>query len=122
MSVTALSGTQECFRVLWVLLLSLTSGEVCANVLSASQVHGLSPKCALGLTAMQKALMCLSLPTLFSKTLCPVQLIHWRCFRGAGKEDEFNEYFKKNQFCSLRVFFLTFQSTEEGIAALSNGY
>ena len=57
----ALSGTQECFRVLWVLLLSLPSGEVCANVLSASQVHGLSPKCTLGLSAMQKALMCLSL-------------------------------------------------------------
>ena len=94
----ALRGTQECFRVLWVLLLSLTSGEVCANVLSASQVHGLSPKCTLGLTATQKALMCLSLPTLFSKSSCPVQLIHWRCFRGVGKEEEFNEYLKKIRF------------------------
>ena len=79
------------------------------NLRSVSMVHGLIIKCLVGLLPKQKALMCLSLPTLFSKSSFLVQINGAGFFSGGGgKEEEFCEYLTKNQFCFFKIFFPNF--------------
>ena len=76
----------------------------------------------MGLITRQKSLRCLVSSHRFLQVF-KTSTANWRGFRTVVKEEEFNEYLIKKEFCIVKAFFkFIFQFTEEVIAAFSSCY